>query len=89
MVDFLFWNRSLHAFELPCGPVTPTLLDITFIIGLKPLRKTYDLGLFEKQVERNEINIDWSVKSYWGFTQNNAKETEEVFDEEHIAFLMY
>lgn len=64
MVDFLFWNLSLHALELSCGPVTPTLLDITFIIGLKPLRKTYDLGLFEKQVERNEINIDWSVKSY-------------------------
>lgn len=58
MDNFLFWNRNLHALELPCGPVTPTLLDIAAITGLKPLGKTLALGLFEDTIQRSEIKID-------------------------------
>lgn len=89
MTSFLFWNRSLHALELPCGPITLTLLDIVAIISLKPLSKTYAIGLIEDQIERSEIDIDFSGKSYRAFIEKNAKDTEEVYDEEHIAFLMY
>lgn len=64
-------------------------MDIALINSLKPLGKTYALGLFEDQIERNEVNIDCSAKSYGRFIKKNAKEIEEVFDEEHIAFLMY
>jgi len=89
MTFFLFWNQSLHALELPCGPISPTLMDIALINSLKPLGKTYALGLFEDQIERNEVNIDWSAKSYNEFIGNNAKKIGELYNEEHIAFLMY
>jgi len=36
-------------------------MDIVAITGLKPLGKTYALGLFEDQIERSEVEIDWSV----------------------------
>ncbi|KAG4940856.1 hypothetical protein JHK87_044727 [Glycine soja] len=87
--DFLKKKKSLHALELPCGPITLTLLDIVAIISLKPLSKTYAIGLIEDQIERSEIDIDFSGKSYRAFIEKNAKDTEEVYDEEHIAFLMY
>lgn len=51
MASFLFWNRSLHALEFPCGLVTLTLMDIAAIIGLKPLGKTYALVLIENQIK--------------------------------------
>lgn len=64
-------------------------MDIANITGLKPLGKTCALGLLDDQIERSEVNIDSSVKSYGGFIEKNAKETEEVTHEENIAFLMY
>lgn len=64
-------------------------MDIALINSLKPLGKTYALGLFEDQIERNEVNIDWSAKSYNEFIGNNAKKIGELYNEEHIAFLMY
>jgi len=85
MASFLFWNISLHAWELPSGAVTLTLLDIA---GLKPLGKTYVAGLIEDQIERSEVYID-NARSYRAFIKKNAKDIEEVPDEEHIAFLMY
>jgi len=42
-------------------------MDLIAIIGLKPLGKTYSLGLFEDQIERSEVKIDGSAKSYGGF----------------------
>lgn len=89
MTYFRFWNRNLHDLVSPCGPVSPTLMDIASITSLKPLGKTYALGLSEDQFERSEVGIDFSAKSYKGFIKKNAKDTEEVFDKEHIAFLLY
>lgn len=64
-------------------------MNITMITGLKPLRETYALGLFDNQIKRSEVNIDWSAKSSGGFNEKNAKETREVSDKEHNVFLMY
>lgn len=64
-------------------------MDIAAIIGLKPLGKTYALGLIEDQIERTEVDIGFTAKSYGAFIKNNAKDTQEVSDEEHINFLMY
>lgn len=88
MASFMFWNRSLHALELLYGPTSLTLLDIVVITGLNPLGKTYVLGLFEDQIERVEIDIDFSAKSYGAFIEKNVKDTKENSDVEHIAFLM-
>ncbi|KAG4979982.1 hypothetical protein JHK85_033940 [Glycine max] len=78
MALFLFCNRSLHALELPYGPVSLTLLDIVAIIGLKPLGKTYALGLFKDQIERAEIDIDFSDKSCGDFIEKNVRNTKQI-----------
>lgn len=52
MVSFLLWNRSSHALELPYGLVTLILMDMDVITGLKPLGKTYALGLFEDKIKK-------------------------------------
>lgn len=54
MSSFLFWNCSLHVLELPCGFISLNLLDIATIARLKPLGKTYVLGLFEDQIEKRD-----------------------------------
>ncbi|KAG5099873.1 hypothetical protein JHK82_044925 [Glycine max] len=77
MALFLLWNRNLHAPELPYGPIRLTLLDIVVITGLKPLGKTYALGLFKDQIKRNEIDIDFNVNSYGSFIEKKVKDTEE------------
>jgi len=89
MALFLFCNRSLHALELPYGPVSLTLLDIVAIIGLKPLGKTYALGLFKDQIERAEIDIDFSDKSCGDFIEKNVRNTKQISNVEYIAFFMY
>ena len=70
---FLFWNRSLHALELPCSPITLTLMCIATITSLKPLGKTYALGLIEDQIEMTEVDIDFSAKSYGAFIEKMQK----------------
>jgi len=89
MASFLFWNPSSRVLELPCGPIMLTLMDKVVITSFKPLDKTYVIGLFEDQIERSEIDIDFSAKSYGAFIEKNMKDTEEISDEEHISFLMY
>lgn len=64
---FVLEPKSTCLRELPYVPVSPTLMDLIAIIGLKPLGKTYSLGLFEDQIERSEVKIDGSAKSYGGF----------------------
>ncbi|KAH1253529.1 hypothetical protein GmHk_04G010160 [Glycine max] len=78
MAYFLFWNQSLHALELPCGLISPTLMDMTTIT------KTSKKDL----CSRSEVKIDFSAKSYGGFIEKNAKDTEEVSDEKHTTFLI-
>ena len=64
-------------------------MDIATIADLKPLGKTYALGLIEDQIDRSEVEINFSAKSYNDFIEKNAKDTKEIFDKEHIAFLMH
>lgn len=75
IASFLFQNCSLHALEFPYGPISLTLLDVAAITGHKPLGKTYALGLFEDQIERGEIDIDFSAKSYEAFIKRNVRDT--------------
>lgn len=36
-----FWNSSTNSLHLKCGMVTPTLLDVATITGLKPIEETF------------------------------------------------
>ncbi|KAG4909385.1 hypothetical protein JHK87_055501 [Glycine soja] len=74
------------------GPYRPELdyeAISAIITSLKPLGKTYALGLFEDQIERSKIDIDFSAKSYGAFIEKNMKDAKEISVEEHIDFLMY
>lgn len=31
-----FWSTSINAFHFPCGMMSPTLQDVSFITGLRP-----------------------------------------------------
>lgn len=43
LVSFLyFWDSTHNNFHFPCGMMTPTLFDITAIMGLNPTREPYD-----------------------------------------------
>ncbi|KAG5151742.1 hypothetical protein JHK84_028214 [Glycine max] len=64
-------------------------MDIATITDPKPFSKTYAFILIEDQIERSEVDIDFSAKSYGAFIEKNVQDTEVVSDEEHIAFLMY
>jgi hypothetical protein len=37
-----FWNPSTSSLHLKCGTLTPTLLDVVGLIGLKPTGQTFD-----------------------------------------------
>ena len=89
MASFLFWNWSLHSLKLPYDPITLTLMDIATITDPKPFSKTYAFILIEDQIERSEVDIDFSAKSYGAFIEKNVQDIEVVSDEEHIAFLVY
>jgi len=42
IVALHFWNTSTNSLRLKCGMLTPTLLDVAAITGLKPTGQTFD-----------------------------------------------
>jgi len=43
IVALHFWNISTNSLHLKYGMLTPTLLDVATITGLKPIGETFDL----------------------------------------------
>jgi len=42
LVALHFWKTSTNSMHLKCGMLTPTLLDVAAIIGLKPIGDFFD-----------------------------------------------
>ena len=65
--------------------LTPTLLDVAAITGLKPIGETFD-----SNEDDSEISFDFSRFAYGVFIMDNH-DTKffEVSAEEHVAFLNY
>lgn len=66
--------------------ITPTLLDVAMITGLKPHGRLGDLSVVE------DIPIEFKVgdsgkPTYNNFIDYHAKTSGPVSDEEHVAFL--
>lgn len=82
LASIFFWEGSTNKFQVPCRTLMPTLFDITAITGLNPLGKTFtptiktDQEIIFEHVSFKNIIID-----------HHDKKNEEVFDQEHIAFL--
>ncbi|CAJ2655416.1 unnamed protein product [Trifolium pratense] len=77
-----FFESSTNTFHFECGMMTPTLLDVAAITGLSPLGDTYD-----PCKASDTIKFDFRNKSYSKYIVENRKTSDEVSDEEHIAFL--
>lgn len=42
VTSLYFWYSTHNTFHLPCRMMTPTLFDVSAIIGLRPTGETYD-----------------------------------------------
>jgi hypothetical protein len=80
-----FWENSTNTFHFKVGMMTPTLLDVAAITGLKPTGFTFD-----PKYKSNNFHFDFKILSFSGFLKTYFKPAvEEVSAEEHIAFLTY
>ena len=81
-----FWEGSTNTFHTRCGMITPTLLDVTAIIGLKPN------GKFFNHTEADPLPIRFNVgksrsPTYNNFIDHHKQESGSITDEEHVTFL--
>ncbi|XP_050874871.1 uncharacterized protein LOC127078459 [Lathyrus oleraceus] len=84
LASLYFWDSTYNTFHLPCGMVTPTLFDATAIVGLRPNGIDFD----PTNLNEDSIAFDTSFAPYSLFMSHyHDKDTTEVSDVEHIAFL--
>ncbi|XP_058787635.1 uncharacterized protein LOC131661987 [Vicia villosa] len=84
LASIFFWEGSTNTFHFPCGMMTPTLFDVATITGLSPLGEIFDPTL------PTEMNFNFTNATITKYMQDHYdKSTEEVSDEEHVAFLTY
>lgn len=77
-----FWESPTNTFHLPCGMLTPTLFDVAAITDLSPLGKTFDPS-YPTKTKFSFKRL--SLKLY--IIDHQVKDSDEVSNEEHIAFL--
>ncbi|MCH81851.1 hypothetical protein A2U01_0002644 [Trifolium medium] len=82
IVALHFFETSTNTFHFECGMMTPTLFDVAAITGLSPLGDTYDPYKSTRNIE-----VVMRDKTYTKYIAEQHKDTEEVSDEEHVAFL--
>jgi len=80
-----FWNPSNISLHLKCGMLTPTLLDVAGLTGLKPTGQS-----FNPDSHDSEISFDFTRLANGNFIKDQRVTTSaEVSDKEHIAFIIY
>lgn len=84
IVSLYFWDSTYNTFHFPCGMLTSTHFDIGAITSFQPTREAFD----PNDMNENIINFDTNraIFTYYRSDHHNTK-TNEVSDEEHIAFL--
>ncbi|KAK2449848.1 hypothetical protein QL285_009003 [Trifolium repens] len=78
-----FYEKSTNTFQFKCGMLTPTLLDVAAITGLRPVGDHFDPT---KTGDKVEVNFQEATFSKY-IAEQMGKEGEEVSTEEHVAFL--
>jgi len=61
IVAFHFWNSSTSSLHLKCGMLTPTLLDVATITGLKPIGQTFDLDGYDSEISFDFTRFDYDI----------------------------
>uniref|UniRef100_I1PUA3 Aminotransferase-like plant mobile domain-containing protein n=1 Tax=Oryza glaberrima TaxID=4538 RepID=I1PUA3_ORYGL len=79
-----FWSNTINAFLFNQGPMTPTLIDITMIIGLDVTSSANPMSLNTKN------QYDFRTKSIGGWSGYVAAYMGQgsVTPREHVAFLL-
>jgi len=80
-----FWNTSTSSLHLKCGMLTPTLLDVAAITGLKPTDETFVPSSCE-----SDFSFYFDRATFGNYIiDQHIRDKEEVSDEEHIVFLTF
>ena len=80
-----FWNPSTSSLHLKCGMLTPTLLDVAGLTGVKPVGQ-----IFDPDNHVSELSFDFARPVYGNFIlDHHVTLSAETYDIEHIAFLTY
>ncbi|XP_050916401.1 uncharacterized protein LOC127131528 [Lathyrus oleraceus] len=82
-----FLESSTNSFHTKCGMITPTLLDIASITGLKPIGEVFDCEAVAPISLRFDVS-DSCKPTYNNFIDHHATSASPVIDEEHVAFLI-
>lgn len=82
LASLYFWENSTNTFQLPYGMLTPTLFDVAPITGLSPLGEVFEPIL---STENTFLFGRACLLNY--IEDHHNKDSVEVSDKEHIAFL--
>ncbi|KAL5173278.1 hypothetical protein HKD37_16G045853 [Glycine soja] len=78
-----FFESSTNTFQFKCGMMTPTLLDVAALTGLRPSGETYD-----PTKSSDNIKLIYKENTFSKYiAEHKGSVEEEVSDEEHVAFL--
>ncbi|KAH1215473.1 hypothetical protein GmHk_13G036602 [Glycine max] len=78
-----FFESSTNTFQFKCGMMTPTLLDVAALTGLRPSGETYD-----PTNSSDNIKLVYKENTFSKYiAEHQGPVEEEVSDEEHVAFL--
>jgi hypothetical protein len=78
-----FYEKSTNTFQFKCEMLTPTLLDVAAITGLRPTRDH-----FHPTVTGDKVELSYKENTFSkDIAENMGKVGEEVSIEEHVAFL--
>ncbi|KAH1231137.1 hypothetical protein GmHk_10G030438 [Glycine max] len=78
-----FFESSTNTFQFKCGMMTPTLLDVAALTGLRPNGETYD-----PTNSSDNIKLVYKENTFSKYiAEHKGPVEEEVSDEEHVAFL--
>lgn len=82
LASLQFWEALTNTFKLPLGMLTPTLFDVAAIIGLSPLGDTFD------PTAELRHSFDFDRPGFQNYMEDHFdRESDDVSDQEHIAFL--
>lgn len=84
ITSLYFWDNTHNNFHFPCGMLTPTLFDIAAINVLRPTGESCNLNFMTK----DSIGFDGNRDTFTNYIlDHHNQDTDEVSNEEHIAFL--
>jgi hypothetical protein len=83
-----FWEGTTNTFHTGRGMMTPTLLDLAAITDVKLGGELYNHRDVTYIPVRFNVGTS-GLPSYNAFAEHHHKNTDEISDEEHVAFLAY